>query len=150
VEAREVGEQRAVRVLIADDHALIRLALREELQAAGFQVCAEAATGAEALEAALRRQPDLCVLDAHMPEGDGVTVGAAIQESLPDTKIVLITATPNEHDSLAAFHAGAAGYVGKDVDPHRLPTILTAVAAGELAYPRPVLQQLLSVLPQPV
>jgi DNA-binding NarL/FixJ family response regulator len=140
--------QRAIRVLIADDHPLIRLALREELQAAKFDVCAEAATGAEAFEAALRDEPDICLLDASMPEGGGLGAATAIHEQLPLVKVVLITATPSERDSFAALCGGADGYIAKDVDPHRLPTILRAVVAGELAYPRSLLRQLLKAAPR--
>jgi DNA-binding NarL/FixJ family response regulator len=135
-------------VPIADDHALIRLALREELQAASLDVCAEAATGAEALDAALRDEPDICLLDAAMPEGGGLDTAAAIHEELPCVRIILITATPSERDSFAALRGGAAGYLGKDVDPHRLPTILRAVVADELAYPRSLLQELLLAVPR--
>ena len=137
----------ARRILIADDHALIRLSLRDDLEAAGFNVCAEAATGAEAFDAALREQPELCLLDVYMPEGDGVTAGAAIKRELPQTKILLITAEPTPEGALAAARTGADGYLGKDIDPLRLPQVVAAVLAGESAYPRRLLTHVLAELP---
>jgi DNA-binding NarL/FixJ family response regulator len=134
------------RILIADDHALIRLSLRDELEAAGFGVCAEAATGAEALEAALRSQPELCLLDVNMPEGGGIAAAAAIRRELPQTKVMLITAEPSATGALAAARAGADGYLDKAISPDRLPDVVAAVLAGESAYPRRLLPGLLAEL----
>ena len=136
----------ARRVLIADDHALIRLSLRGDLEAAGFSVCAEAATGAEALEAALRERPELCLLDVHMPEGGGIDAAAAIKGELPRTKILLITAEPTADDALAAARAGADGYIDKAISPSRLPQVVAAVLAGESAYPRRLVASILGRL----
>jgi DNA-binding NarL/FixJ family response regulator len=138
---------RPLRILIADDHPLIRLALRRDLERGGLEVCAEARTGAEAVEAALRERPDLCLLDIQMPEG-GLAVTAAIRRSLPTAKVVLITAIPDENGVLAAARAGADGYLAKDVDRRRLPQIVRAVASGETTYPRRLLWPLLRALHQ--
>jgi DNA-binding NarL/FixJ family response regulator len=138
---------RPLRILIADDHPLIRLALRRDLERGGLEVCAEARTGAEAVEAALRERPDLCLLDIQMPEG-GLAATAAIRRSLPTAKVVLITAIPDENGVLAAARAGADGYLAKDVDPRRLPQIVRAVASGETTYPRRLLWPLLRALHQ--
>lgn len=132
------------RILIADDHALIRVLLREELEKAGFEVCGEAATGAEAVEAALRERPDLCLLDVVMPAGDGFHAAREIKRALPETKIVMVTAIPDEEGVVAAARAGADGYLGKDFDPSRLPEIVRAIAAGEVAYPRRLLRHVLA------
>jgi DNA-binding NarL/FixJ family response regulator len=140
-----LGNPGAVRIVIADDHALIRNVLREELERAGFEVCGEAATGAEALEVALRERPDLCLLDVVMPGGDGVFAAREIKRALPETKIVMITAVPDEEGIVAAARAGADGYLGKDFDPSRLPEIVRAVAAGETAFPRRLLRHVLAV-----
>ena len=75
----------SLRVLIADDHPRIRGALREDLERGGIEVCAEAGTGAEAIAAALRERPDLCLLDVHMP-GDGLAAARAIRRALPAAK----------------------------------------------------------------
>jgi len=139
---------RPLRILIADDHPLIRLTLRRDLERGGLEVCAEARTGAEAVKTALRVRPDLCLLDIHMPEGGGLAATEAIRRSLPMTKVVLITAAPDENGVLAAARAGADGYLAKDVNPRRLSQIVHAVAAGETAYPRRLLWPLLRALRQ--
>jgi CheY-like chemotaxis protein len=82
------------RILVADDHDLIRRALCDELERGGFAVCAEAATGADALAAALREEPDLCLLDVVMPAGDGPATAVAIKRKLPQTKILLFRGRP--------------------------------------------------------
>ena len=134
-----------MRVLIADDHLRIRNALREDLERGGLEVCGEAGTGTEALAVARRERPEVCLLDVHMP-GDGMAAAAAIRQALPTTKIILITAFPDEEGALAAARAGAHGYLAKDVNPRRLPQIVRGVAAGEAAYPRLLLGALLRAL----
>ena len=143
------GPARPLRILVADDHPLTRRALRRDLERGGLEVCAEAGTCAEAIEAALRERPDLCLLDIQIPGGDGLTATAEIRRSLPTAKVVLITAVPDEHGVLAAARRGADGYLAKDVDPRRLPQVVRAVAAGETAYPRRLLWPLLRALRQP-
>jgi DNA-binding NarL/FixJ family response regulator len=132
-----------LRALIADDHAPIRRSFREGLEAGGIEVCAEAATGAGAVCAALAERPDICLLDVRMPEGDGITAAESIRRSLPAVKIVLITAFPDEGGVLAAALAGADGYLAKDIDHRRLPHVLRAVAQGETTYPRRLLYPVL-------
>jgi two-component system nitrate/nitrite response regulator NarL len=134
------------RVLIADDHAPTRAALRGELEEAGIVVCAEESTGDGALDAALRERPDLCLLDVSMPGGDGISTAAAIAGRIPGTRVALITATPNAEDALAAARAGADGYLGKDIAPGRLPVVIRAILDGESAYPRRLLGRLLAEL----
>ena len=124
----------APRILVADDHALIRLSLRVELERAGFTICAEAATGAEALEAALRERPDLCLLDVTMPEGGGIGAAAVIKREFPEMKILLITAEPTLEGALAATRVGADGYLDKQIEPERLPEAIHAVLAGDTAF----------------
>lgn len=137
---------RPMRVLIADDHPLLRRSFRQDLEAAGIEVCAEAATGAEAVHAALATRPDLCLLDVQMPEGGGIAAAEGIRRSLPGVGIVLITALPDEDGALAAARAGADGYLTKDMDRRLLPRVLRAVAAGETAYPRRLLRPVLRAL----
>ena len=136
----------SLRILIADDHPLIRLALRRDLESGGLEVCGEARTGAEAVETALRVHPDLCLLDIQMPEGGGLAAAEEIRRSLPTARVVLLTAAPDEAGALAAARAGADGYLAKDVNPGRLPEIIYAIADGETAYPRRLLRALLRAL----
>jgi len=122
-------------VLLADDHKLVRLSVREELEAAGFAVCAEAETAAEALELALRNRPDLCILDVSMP-GGGLSAAAEISRHVPDSRIVMLTASVREEHLLEAVRSGASGYLLKDDDPTRLPIALRDVLNGIPAFPR--------------
>ena len=123
-----------LRVLIADDHVPTRAALRGGLEAGGIDVCAEAGTGTQAIDAALSARPDVCLIDIRMPEGGGIVATETIRRALPCTKVVLITATPDEEGATAAARAGADGYLGKDIDPRRLPEVVKAVAAGRTAF----------------
>ena len=140
---------RPLRVLIADDHVVMRRSFREDLEAAGMEVCAEAATGAEAVRAALAERPDLCLLDVRMPGGDGITAAESIRQALPGMKIVLVTAFPDEDGVLAAARAGADGYLTKDIGSRRLLHVLCAVMRGETSYPRRLLYPVLRALRPP-
>jgi DNA-binding NarL/FixJ family response regulator len=122
-------------VLLADDHPLLRLSLREELEAEGFAVCAEAETADEAIEAAIRDRPDLCILDISMP-GGGLSAAAEISRRIPEAKIVMLTASVSEEHVLEAVRSGAWGYLLKDDDPTRLPIALRDVLSGKPAFPR--------------
>jgi DNA-binding NarL/FixJ family response regulator len=123
------------RALIADDHALARAGIRESLEAGGFEVVAEAADAATAVELAQLERPDVCVLDVHMP-GGGIGAAAEIGRLLPGTAVVMLTVSRNDGDLFDALRAGAAGYLLKDTDPARLPHALRGVMAGEAAVPR--------------
>jgi two-component system nitrate/nitrite response regulator NarL len=123
------------KVLIADDHPLIRLAVRRELEEAGFEVCAEAGDAPGAVEGALRATPDVCLLDAHMP-GGGVEAVRRIKARLPETKVLMLTSSEDDTDLVEAMVAGASGFLGKESAPARLPEVLCAVLRGEVAVPR--------------
>jgi two-component system NarL family response regulator len=110
----------------------IRIALEAD---PGFHVCAEASDAAGAVEAAIRDRPDLCLLDITMP-GGGVAATWEISARLPETKIVMLTASEEESDLLAALRAGAASYLVKTIDPGRLPHALHDVCEGRAAIPR--------------
>ena len=123
-------------VLLADDHALARAAIRSTLTACGFSVVAEAASTSEAVALTLELRPSLCLLDIHMPGGGGPAACAAIVEEVPGVKVVMLTASMEEEDLFASLAAGASGYLVKDMDPDRLPHALRGVLAGEAAIPR--------------
>ena len=135
-----------LRIVIADDHAPTRRSLRDQLEGAGFDVCGEAARGADALQVALRERPDVCLLDVLMPDGNGVNAAREIKRALPETKVVLLTAVPDEEGAVAAARAGADGYLGKDTDSSRLSEVVRAIVAGEAAYPRRLLPYVLAAL----
>jgi DNA-binding NarL/FixJ family response regulator len=132
-----------VRVVIADDHAPtredVRLALEEDPR---FTVVAEAPDAFGAIEAAVREQPDLCLLDIHMP-GSGVRATWEIAARLPHAKIVMLTVSREDTDLFAALQAGASGYLLKDMDPDRLPHALADVLEGRAAMPRALVARLI-------
>lgn len=123
-----------LRVVIADDHAPTREVIREALEADGCIVVAEAATAPAAVAAATEHQPDVCLLDIHMP-GSGLLAAADITHSLPDTAVVMLTASRDDEDLFAALRAGASGYLQKGMDPSRIASSLRGVLAGEAALP---------------
>lgn len=132
-----------VRVLIADDHPPTRAGVRLSLEADGrFQVCAEAANAGAAVEAAQEHQPEVALLDIHMP-GHGITAAREISAACPDTAVVMLTVSRDDADLFAALRAGARGYLLKDIDPDRLPNALDGVLAGEAALPRGLVARLI-------
>jgi DNA-binding NarL/FixJ family response regulator len=132
---------RSPRVLIADDHPTFRRSVRAVLEGDGFDVCAEAADAREAVEAARRERPDVCLLAVLQP-GGGLRAAAAITAALPDTAVVMLTASPDRDHFFDAVRAGATGYLFKDMDPKRLPDALRAVLAGEAAIAPPLVSWL--------
>lgn len=124
-----------IRVLLADDHPPTRAGVRASIEGHGFVVCAEVGDAVSAVSAALRERPDLCLLDIHMP-GSGTTAAAQITAADPDVTVVMLTVSGDEDDLFEALRAGAMGYLLKDIDPDRLPTVLRGVLAGEAALPR--------------
>jgi DNA-binding NarL/FixJ family response regulator len=133
---------RALRVLIADDHPLVRDGVREALTECGVDVCAEATDAPGAVLAALRERPDVCLLDIDMP-GNGIVAAQEISERLPETAVVMLTVSDDERDLLAAVRSGAVGYLLKDSDPDRLAFALHGVVSGEAALPRRLVARVL-------
>ena len=135
--------QEAPTILLADDHAPLRASVRRDVELAGLRVCAEAATAAEAIDAAVREAPDLCLLDVGMP-GGGLHAAAEIRARVPSASVVMLTASTREDDVLGAVRAGAVGYLLKDDDPVRLPVALHDVLRGVPAFPRRLTRPILA------
>ncbi len=131
-----------VRVVIADDHPPQRVGVRAALESDGFEVVAELADAKAAYEAAVELEPDLCLLDVHMP-GNGVKAAAKIASELPHVAVVMLTVSRNDEDLFAALRVGACGYLLKDIDPARLPEALRGVLRGEAAIPRTLVARLM-------
>jgi DNA-binding NarL/FixJ family response regulator len=123
------------RVVIADDHPPTRAGVRMSLEESGFEVCAEASNAAAAFDACIDFQPDVALLDIHMP-GNGISAAADITQAQPDVAVVMLTVSRDDNDLFDALRAGALGYLLKDTDPDRLPYALRGVLAGEAALPR--------------
>jgi DNA-binding NarL/FixJ family response regulator len=133
----------ALRVLIADDHAPTRDDVRRALTNGGLVVCAEAADAARAVQEALAKRPDICLLDVRMP-GGGVAAAWEITARLPTTKVVMLTVSDEDADLFRALRAGAVSYLVKDLDLSTLPQTLLDVADGKAAIPPELVARLVS------
>ena len=121
------------RVVLADDHAPTREGVRLALEGTGFEIVAEAATAAGAVSAALEHRPDVCLLDIYMP-GSGIEATAEIHRALPETALVVLTASDDDDDLFAA---------PKTTSADRLAHALRGVLAGEAALPRTLTARLI-------
>jgi two-component system, NarL family, response regulator LiaR len=121
-----------IRVLIADDHAVVRQGLRTFLELQdGIEVVGEAADGVEALELVERTEPDVALLDLVMPRLGGLEAIRRIREVAPATRVLVLTSFADDDTVLPAVRAGAAGYLLKDVQPPELVGAIRTVHAGE-------------------
>jgi DNA-binding NarL/FixJ family response regulator len=132
-----------MRLLIAD-RAPTRLGIRMALNG-DVQVCAEADDGEQAIRAAKREQPNVCLV-AREVCGDGLTVVRGICRAAPNSAVVVLASDPDEDDLLDAVRAGAVGYVPGALDANRLRRVLLAVAAGEAVIPRSMVLELVMEL----
>ena len=120
------------RMIIADDHELVRAGLRNMLAGdRSLTLVGEASNGREALELCQELQPDLALLDIRMPEMDGLAATQAIRHACPQTHVLIMTTHANPDYLLAALKAGAAGYVLKDITRHELLSIIRRVLSGQ-------------------
>jgi DNA-binding NarL/FixJ family response regulator len=123
------------RVVIADDDIATRTGIRLALEQDGFIVSAEEATARDAVAAALRNPPNVCLLAVDMP-GDGIAAAGTIRSQLPETQIVMLGDSEDGDDVFAALEAGASGYLPKGVNPGRLGPALRDVIKGRAALSR--------------
>ncbi|MGE5264803.1 MAG: response regulator [Acidobacteriota bacterium] len=121
-----------IRVLIADDHLIVREGLQLIMETADeFELVGEAADGAQAVRLANKLKPDVILMDLQMPNVDGLTAIAQIRAQQPDIAIVILT-TYNEDDRMIrGLRAGARGYLLKDTDRETLLNTIRAAARGE-------------------
>jgi DNA-binding NarL/FixJ family response regulator len=121
-----------LRILIADDHGVVRSGIRLLLEReAGMSVVAEACDGAEAVEIALKEKPDICVLDVAMPKLTGIQATRTIRQHLPNTLVLILSMHEDERYLFEALKAGASGYVLKREADRVLVDAVRSVAAGE-------------------
>lgn len=121
----------AIRILIADDHEVVRIGLAALLDAqAGFAVVAQAASGDEAVRLARNHRPDVVVMDIRMPGGSGIDACRAITDELAGTPVVMLTSHADSVSLFDAIDAGASGYVLKRVGSSELVDAVRTVAGG--------------------
>ena len=124
----EQPEPRPLRLLVVDDHEVVRQGLVSLLERRErFQVVAEAGTVEEAIDAARRHQPDLVVMDVRLPDGSGIEACREIRSELPGTRVIMLTSYPDEEAVLSAIIAGASGYLLKQIRSRDLIAALEAV-----------------------
>jgi DNA-binding NarL/FixJ family response regulator len=142
-----------IRVLVVDDHALVRAAVRQALDAPDIEVVGEAASAEEALGIVAERRPEIVLLDLDLPGMGGIEALRELRPRLPDGRIIVLSASLGQRDIVAALRRGADGYLGKDLSPAALQRTIRAVRNGELALPRrvaaAVLAELLELIRRP-
>jgi DNA-binding NarL/FixJ family response regulator len=131
-----------VRVLLADDHALVRAGIRALLEGLeGVAVVAEAGNGGEVLELARKHRPDVVLLDISMPGIGGLEASAQLKQEIPEVRVVMLSMHANEEYVLQALRAGAVGYMLKDSATAELELALQAVMQGETYLSPPISRQ---------
>src|SRR5688572_10280380 len=125
-----------MRVLLVDDHALVRSAIRQALQAPDIEVVGEASSAEEALEMAPMLRPDLLLLDIDLPGLSGIEAVRELAPRLPDTKIVMLTVSTDRRDLLSAVRHGAFGYLTKDLSGDALLRAVRGIRQGDLPMSR--------------
>ncbi|MGA7172221.1 MAG: response regulator transcription factor [Candidatus Dormiibacterota bacterium] len=131
VASRDRGSQ-LIRVLVADDHPVVREGIVAMLEVEpDLAVVAEAANGLEAVERALATAPDVVLLDVQMPGLDGIEALRRLRERLPSTKVLMLTTFGHENYLILSSRAGASGFLLKDVSRSELADAIRRVAAGE-------------------
>lgn len=136
--------QEHLRVMIVDDHEVVREGLRSLLnRRPGFHVVAEAATAAEAVAEALRSEPDVVVMDIRLPDGTGVEACREIRSQRPETKVIMLTSYADDEAVFASILAGAAGYLLKQTRGQSLAEAIATVGRGESLLDPAVTRQVL-------
>jgi two-component system response regulator DevR len=140
---------RAIRVLIVDDHELVRAGLRALIaREADLEIVGEAATGSQALAQARRVDPDVILLDARLPDMAGADACRDLCEALPDAAVAILTTFSDDELVRQCIRAGARGYLLKEIPGLDLASSIRLLAAGESVIDRKVLPKVLSVARQ--
>lgn len=141
------GSKAPIRVVVADDHTIVREGIRQVLDGTeGITVVGEAATGPDAFERAQALVPDVVVLDVSMPGESGLDVAKRLKRALPATRVLMLSVYDNTEFVLEAVRAGADGYLLKDSSPAELRAAIQKVVAGESAFSAAAARQLSTAL----
>lgn len=139
----------STRLLIADDHEVVRCGLRSLLQGTGIDVVAEAATGKEAVRQALELELDVVLLDIRMPEGDGLNALGRIKLERPELPVLMLSTYDNPTYIARAVALGASGYLLKNSGSDKIVSAIKSVAAGENIWTRDELRRVTGALATP-
>jgi DNA-binding NarL/FixJ family response regulator len=123
-------------VMLVEDHALVRTAVRQAISTADIEVVAEAATAEAAIGPALELRPDIILLDIDLPGMSGLQFLREVKPRLPDTKVIVLTVSSAHRDLVEAVRFGAAGYLTKDLTPDALLRSVRGARDGDLPMPR--------------
>jgi DNA-binding NarL/FixJ family response regulator len=122
-----------IRLVLADDHAVVRRGLRAFLELdQGLELAGEASDGVQAIALAHRLRPDVILMDLLMPGVDGISATGTIRRELPDVEVLALTSYLEDHLIVEVLHAGAIGYLLKDTDADELQRAVRAAAAGQV------------------
>lgn len=136
-----------VRVMIVDDHPIVRSGLSDLLEDSGkFAVVAQAADGEEALRLAQEAKPQVVIMDVFLPGKDGIETCRELTARLPETRVMMLTAATQQDAVIDAIAAGATGYVEKFALPEALLSALSDVAEGRLSVPEEAVKQVFAML----
>jgi DNA-binding NarL/FixJ family response regulator len=122
-----------IRLMLADDHRMLREGLGRSMREQGFDVVGEASDGAEAVQMAQRLRPDVILMDVTMPEMDGVEACRQVRIDLPGTQVVMLTMHADQEVLASAIRAGASGYLVKDCSTEEIASAVRMAASGETA-----------------
>ncbi len=122
-----------IRLLLADDHRMLRESLRRSMEDSGFDVVGEAADGAEAVRLASELKPDVILMDVTMPVLDGVEATRQVRDRVPSAQVVILTMHADREVLVDAIRAGAAGYLVKDCSTEEVVDTVRKAASGETA-----------------
>ena len=136
-----------IRVMVVDDHPVMRNGLRDTLEASGrFEVVGEAEDGEEAVRTVEGIDPQVIVMDVIMPNKDGIDACREIMELLPETRVLMLTASTEEDAVIEAVAAGATGYLQKYSRPEELVEAVLDVAEGRLRIPGKVVREVFAIV----
>jgi DNA-binding NarL/FixJ family response regulator len=139
-----------IRILIADDHPLVRQGLKAALASVPeVEIVAEAATGSAAIREAVLHRPDVVVMDLQMPDRNGIDATRELARSVPSTAVLVLTMFDDDDSVFAAMRAGARGYVLKGAEQQEIARAIMAVAAGEAIFGPAVATRVLTYFATP-
>lgn len=138
-----MNESAKIRLLLVDDHFIMRLGLVTAIdQEPDMVVAAQCGSGEQAIELFGQCQPDVTVMDLRLPEISGIDATAAIRKSSPEARIILFSNYETEEDVFRATEAGAVAYLGKSIDPTELIAAVRIVHSGRTYFPEPIAAKL--------